>query len=142
MESCLGQKGESNIALRREDPKQQATEPSTPPEPVSLLSGSIVVQPTQMWRKTFFVTSPGRITGHFEASGGLGDDIEVMIGTQAACAAWIRGQSTQALYSSGRVRGGQIDMAVDYAGPYCLALNNGFSLVSAKHVSADITLHY
>ena len=46
------------------------------------------------------------------------------------------------LYSSGRVTSGRIDVTVPYAGSYCVAFSNAFSLVSAKHVSADITLHY
>ena len=139
----LGREGKSSITLRCEDPTQQAaTRASPPPPPLSLLSGATVVQPTRVWYKIFPAGVRSRIIGRFQTSGGRRNDIEAVVATQAECVAWIQGRSTEVLYSSGRVTSGQIDVTVPYAGSYCVAFSNAFSLVSAKHVSADITLHY
>ena len=100
-----------------------------------------MVQPTRIWHKMFPAGEQSRIIGHFQAIGGLGNDIEALVARQDQCVAWIRGQSTEVLYSSGRVTSGRIDVTVPEAGSYCVAFSNAFSLVSAKHVSADITLH-
>jgi hypothetical protein len=84
-----------------------------------------------------------RIEGHFSASGGLGNDIEVFVMNEDSYANWQNRHATQPYFSSGRVTQGTFDVQLPSdTGTYYLVFNNRFSLLTPKTIHADATFHY
>ena len=83
-----------------------------------------------------------RIVGSFHASGGMGNDISTLVAEWGQCENWINGHQAQALYSSGVVTNGVLNVPITQAGSYCLAFSNKMALVSSKTVSGDVALRY
>ena len=116
--------------------------------PVSkpLLDGQTVVSAGQTRYWTFETSaaafSSPRVVGSFEASGGMGNDIETAIGEWAECENWINGHRARLLYSSGRVTAGNLDVSIPRPGRYCLAFSNRMSLFSGKTIAGIISLRY
>jgi hypothetical protein len=107
-------------------------QPSSVLRPFSqkLVSGETRVDPAQYRYWTFTVghavVSP-YVTGSFHASGGIGNDIQVVLAEKGEFENWANGR---------------MDVPITEPGTYCLGLSNTFSLLSAKTISADIELQY
>jgi hypothetical protein len=86
------------------------------------------------------------IDGHFDATGGSGNDVEVLLVNQEGLTNWTNHHQAIAYYSSGRLTTDslnvQLPATTDAATTYYLVFNNAFSLFSNKAVSSDIKLHY
>lgn len=80
----------------------------------------------------------GRITGNATAFGGFGDNIRVLVMTEGQFHAWRAGERTYPLYDSGKQSSIELDFPLSEPGKYSIVLDNGFSLVSPKEVTADI----
>jgi hypothetical protein len=110
-----------------------------------LLTGSVAVPPlrVQYWK---FEVSPtmtnAHVTGTFHAAGGFGNDIEAIVAEWSECENWINGHHGEALYASGKVTNGAVDVPISGAGTYCLAFSNKISLLTGKTISGDIALQY
>ena len=94
-------------------------------------------------------SSEVHMQGRFEASGGSGNDVEVVILSEDAFTNWQNHHSVSTYYNSGRVTVGTVDARLPStlgnageSATYYLIFNNAFSVFSNKAVSADITLHY
>jgi hypothetical protein len=94
-------------------------------------------------------SSEVHMQGRFEASGGSGNDVEVVIVSEDAFTNWQNHHNVSAFYNSGRVTVGTVDARLPStagnpgeSATYYLIFNNAFSVFSNKAVSADITLHY
>jgi hypothetical protein len=84
-----------------------------------------------------------RIEGHFRASGGLGNDIEVFVMNEDSYANWQNRHATRTYFSSGRMTQGTFDVELPSdAGTYYLVFNNRFSLLTQKTINAEATFHY
>jgi hypothetical protein len=84
-----------------------------------------------------------RVTGHFVAYGGLGNDIDVFIAEEKEFGKWLDGQPSKVRYQSGKVTTGDIDVKLPLLNAaYYLCFNNKFSAFSAKTIDADVTLSY
>lgn len=116
----------------------------TTPVAQNVYSGQLKVAAIQCryWNLTITPTMlNAHLIGSFQASGGLGNDIEVLIAEQAEFQNWLNGHPARTLYSSGKVTAGKIDVPLS-SGSYVLAFNNKFSLLSAKQVTVDISIQY
>jgi hypothetical protein len=83
------------------------------------------------------------LKGHFAATGGTGNDIEVYLLTADDLVNWQNGHTVHTLYNSGRVTQETVNVTLpNDAGKYCLVFNNKFSFLTPKAVQADITLTY
>lgn len=82
------------------------------------------------------------VDGHFSASGGFGNDIEVYLLDEDGFANWQNRHSATSYYNSGRLTQGQIHARLAVAGSYYLVFNNNFSLITPKAVQVLATLHY
>ncbi len=104
------------------------------------------VEPGKMLYWTFKVLpemQKTRVVGKFEASGGSGNDVRVVLLTPAQFVKWRnREPSVATVYDSGRVRASTVDVALPEPGTYHLVFDNTFSVMSAKNVSADIRMTY
>lgn len=84
-----------------------------------------------------------RVSGHFLALGGSGNDIEVFLAEEKEFGKWLDGQPSKAYYQSGRTTAGDIDVKLPLLNAtYYLCFNNKFSVLSSKTVSADVSLFY
>jgi hypothetical protein len=84
-----------------------------------------------------------RVTGHFVAYGGSGNDIGTFIAEEKEFGEWLDGRPSKVRYQSGRVTTGDIDVKLPLLNAtYYLCFNNKFSVLSAKTVDADVTLSY
>ena len=111
---------------------------------VRLLLGSVAVPPLQVryWKFEVSPTMTNACYGNFHASGGAGNDIEAMVAEWGDCENWINGHHGMALYASGKVTNGALDVPIREAGTYCLAFSNKMALLSGKTVSGRIELQY
>jgi hypothetical protein len=110
-----------------------------------LVNGNFVVQPLRYGTVQFSV--PGgatqvKVKGFFRASGGTGNDIQVVIASPVEFQNWIDGRQAQVFYATGKVTGGAINVENLPPGDYTLAFNNKFSALSRKQVTAVLTLSY
>jgi hypothetical protein len=84
-----------------------------------------------------------KVQGHFEATGGTGNDIEVFLLSEEQFTNWKNRHSTPTYYNSGKLTVGDLQAALpDDAGTYYLVFNNNFSLLTAKAVQFNGTMDY
>ena len=84
-----------------------------------------------------------RVQGHFSATGGSGNDIEVFLLNADQYTNWQNGHSTPTFYNSGKVTVGDANAVLPSdAGTYYLVFNNRFSMFSPKAVEEHFTLTY
>lgn len=93
-----------------------------------------------------FTVPPGAtnisVDGHFAATGGSGNDIEVYILNQDSFVNFQNHHDSPTYYNSGEVTQNEINAVLPGAGTYYLVLNNNFSLITPKAVQVSATLHY
>ncbi len=91
-------------------------------------------------------SSDVRMEGRFEASGGTGNDVEVLILSEDAFTNWQNHHRVPTYYNSGKVTVGTIEArlpaTITDSATYYLIFSNVFSVFSNKAVSADISLHF
>jgi hypothetical protein len=111
------------------------------PASTKLLTGETVVKAGGYVTNTFTV-EPGmqnfRIAGHFKASGGSGNDIQVVIATEDDFDNWINGHQAKVFYGTEQITDGNLNVGPLAPGKYVLAFSNKFSLLTTKYVSAEI----
>jgi hypothetical protein len=138
--------GLTKLALTR----AQTNETSTPKAPSAfvmparhrtmLASGVISIPATYITSQCFQISNDMRsaiVTGRFQASGGAQNDIQVVLATEDNFTNWRNRNGGVLLYDSGRTTVGKVYISLPDEGRYCLGFVNGFSLFSAKSVSAD-----
>jgi hypothetical protein len=82
------------------------------------------------------------ISGQFKASGGTGNDIQVVIAEESEYTNWINGHPATALYSTGKTTTGTFDVQVMQSGIYYLAFSNKFSAFTDKSLFVESQLSY
>lgn len=82
------------------------------------------------------------LQGHFAATGGARNDIEVWVMNDDTFVNWQNRHSVTPIYSSGRVTQGTLNVPLPESGTYYLVFNNQFSLISPKAVEDNLTLTY
>lgn len=87
------------------------------------------------------MTSP-RLTGRLTAAGGSGNDIVVLVMSDADFMNWKNGHEVRPLFNSGQVTVADLDVALPGAGDYRLVLSNQFSSMTPKTVSGQVRLRW
>ena len=109
-----------------------------------IASGQIVVRANGYVQYRFQITPDMRdahVNGRFNASGGTGNDIEVVIATEEEFTNWINGHQARVFYSTqGRETTDTFDVRLA-PGTYYMAFNNRFSAFSAKDVFLEVDLN-
>jgi hypothetical protein len=80
------------------------------------------------------------ISGYVQASGGTGNDIDVLILSDADFPNWKNGQAVTPLYDSGKVTGAQVFARPAASGTYYMVFSNKFSALSPKSIGAKLQL--
>jgi len=84
-----------------------------------------------------------RVQGHFQATGGTGNDIEVFLLNEEQFTNWKNGHATPTFYNSGKITVGDVQAIVPNGpGTYYLIFNNNFSALTAKAVTFNGTMTY
>ena len=83
------------------------------------------------------------LKGHFAASGGSGNDIEVFVVSEDEFVNWQNGHPTKPLYNSGKVTQDSINLTLSSdATNYYAVFSNKFSLLTPTAVQASIDLNF
>jgi ribosomal protein S27AE len=110
------------------------------------LVNALVTVPAAQYEYYQFVVPSGAtavtVSGSFTASGGTGNDIEVLVFDQTNYVNWENGHAASAYYDSGQVTTGTISVNLPGAGTYYLVYNNSFSATSSKNVQTTVNLTY
>ncbi len=110
-----------------------------------IATGQIVVRPKGYVRYRLQIADgmlQARVSGHFNASGGTGNDIEAVIATEDEFTNWINGHPANVFYSTqGKKTTDTFDVRLA-PGTYILAFSNTFSAMSAKDVFLEADLSY
>jgi hypothetical protein len=110
-----------------------------------LFTGLVAVKAGGYVTNTFSV-EPGmqnfRLTGHFQASGGTGNDIQAVLATEDEFQNWVNGHQAKVFYSTAQTTTGNLNVGPLVPGRYVLAFSNTFSLLTDKNVSAEITANW
>jgi len=80
------------------------------------------------------------ITGHLTASGGLGNDIQVLVLSETDYANWNNGHTVTPLYNSGQVTAADVNARLPESGTYYVVLSNKFSTFTPKTVTGDLRM--
>jgi hypothetical protein len=84
-----------------------------------------------------------RADGHFSASGGLGNDLEVAVMDADAYANWENRHQAGVYYSSGKVTQSSVHAILpNGGGTYYVVFSNRFSVFSGKQVEAQVAVRY
>lgn len=82
------------------------------------------------------------LQGHFNATGGGGNDVEVWVMNDDEYVNWQNKHSVTSIYNSGRITQGTVNISLAQPGTYYLLFNNRFSFVSPKAMQDNISLTY
>lgn len=88
---------------------------------------------------SFSIENNATLTGDFTASGGSGNDIQVLLMNQDDYINWKNGHAARVYYNSEKITVGKIDVHLN-PGTYYLVFSNRFGLLFGKKVDAHIKL--
>jgi hypothetical protein len=107
----------------------------------TLFTGQTVVKANGYVTKKFTV-EPGmqdfHVVGQFNASGGAGNDIQVVLTDEDEFQNWVNGHEAKVFYSTKQITTGKLDVGPLEPGRYVLAFSNTFSAFTDKYVFAEI----
>jgi hypothetical protein len=114
------------------------------PVDVPIASGQITV-PARSYVSYKIVVTPEMvdpvISGNFNASGGMGNDVRALLSDEPNFTNWINGHEASGFWSTNRETTASFSVHPP-PGTYVLALSNQFSLISGKQVFVDFHLNY
>ncbi len=82
------------------------------------------------------------LQGHFTATGGANNDIEVWLMNDDGFVNWQNRHPVTPIYNSGRITQGTLNVSLPESGTYYLIFNNRFSVISPKAVQDNVSLTY
>lgn len=113
------------------------------PQSLPLVRGTISIAAGRYYHCPFHVASSTknvRLKGSFEAvSGG---EVVVCVFDDLNFRNWAASADSKALYNSGRLVVGKIDLAITGTGNYHLVFSNTFSWITRKTLKVSVDLHF
>jgi hypothetical protein len=113
---------------------------------VNIVNGLITVNGLGYEYYPFYVPSGATnvyVQGSFTASGGFGNDIEVLVMDSTDFINWQNGHQASAYYDSGQLTTSSFDVPLPSGpGTYYLVYSNTFSIISQKNVNTQANLSY
>jgi predicted nucleic acid-binding Zn ribbon protein len=115
------------------------------PATQNLFTGQITVRPGGYVSNTFTV-QPGmlnfHVVGQFSASGGLGNDIQVVLADPNQFQDWINGHPATVFYSTNKETTEHFDIGPLGQGQYIFAFSNKFSIFAQKQVFTQVDANW
>jgi hypothetical protein len=124
--------------LRRRE--ERRTELQGTNQPTQLCDGRLVVPAGSYLPIPFQVAGTATVQGSFEAGGGAGNDIQVIVGPRSEVLNWLNGHGGTVAYASEKLTSGTVNVLLTVPGDYLLVFSNTFSIISNKAVVANIQL--
>jgi len=124
-------------------PNQHA--PILVPMSTKLFTGQIIVKAGGYVTNKFTVDPSMRnfrVTGHFNASGGTGNDIQIVLADEDEFQNWINGHEAKVFYSTPKITTGKLDVGALGPGRYVLAFSNTFSTLTDKQIFAEVEANW
>ena len=90
----------------------------------------------------FDAPTASRVVGRFVASGGQGNDVQVVVANADSFENWKNGHPAQVLYQTDKTTVGTLNVSIPQPGTYYLGFNNKFSMFADKTVAGRIQLYY
>ena len=139
--------GYLSTQLTTKNPNASAIDKLTKQEhTLTATSPALVVNPLSFYCYRFDIpqgASGVMMRGDFTASGGLGNDIEVLLLSETDLTNWRNGHAASMLYDSGKVTTGAINVNLPPdPRTYYLVFNNRFSALARKSVRVNAVLTY
>ena len=97
-------------------------------------------------RATFTITPPAygttdyTLIGRFEAAGGSGNDIRVVLLDKDNYVNWSNGHEATVLFDGGRTTLTKMQVAIDPTKAYVLVFDNSFSIMADKRVKGELSV--
>ncbi len=88
-------------------------------------------------RSTTLSSSDCVLKGHIVASGGAGNDIQVMLLEETNFLHWHKGHRAQTLFNSGKLTAVRMAVSIVQSSTYCLVLDNALSASTEKVVAVE-----
>jgi hypothetical protein len=82
------------------------------------------------------------LKGHFIASGGSGNDIRILLFDSTNFLNWKNNHEASVMYQSGAITAADMSVPITQPGQYYLVLDNKFSLLTDKVVTAEVFAEY
>src|ERR1035437_6271838 len=111
----------------------------------NLVNGAITVKAGSYYEVPFTITNAmtnSSVQGSFNASGGSGNDIIVLVFDDTSFFNWVNGHQATPIYNSGQLTTSNINASITTPGTYHLVFSNMFSLVTSKQVTTSVNLQY
>jgi hypothetical protein len=109
-----------------------------------IMNGSRLVQALDYlgWdlKPDFDVMGDPTVEGHISASGGTGNDIQVLIFTDSQFLNWKNGHEVTPIYNSGQVTAADVHALLPDPGTYHVILSNKFSALTPKTVEGSLRM--
>lgn len=105
----------------------------------NIVDGPISVPALDDAHYSFSIENNATLTGDFTASGGSGNDIQVLLMGKGDYINWKNGHEFRFYYDSGKITVGEINVHLN-PGNYYLVFSNRFGLLFGKKVDAHIKL--
>lgn len=105
----------------------------------NIVDGTISVPALDDAHYSFSIENYATLTGDFTASGGSGNDIQVLLMGKDDYINWKNGHEFRFYYDSGKITVGEINVYLN-PGNYYLVFSNRFGLLFGKKVDAHIKL--
>ena len=116
------------------------------PQTRSLVNGLITVGSGQYYDCSFSVNTNSMqnvsVTGSFTASGGSGNDTQVLVIDDMALTNWKNGHQANVYFDSGKMTTGNINANIPSSGQYHLIFSNTFSTISSKKINTNANLNW
>jgi hypothetical protein len=133
--------------LWNQNPPKAASPPPPPQQHrLSMPKGAFTVRQLNASNYKFAVPAGAfdvTMKGHFAATGGARNDIEVFVLTEDEFVNWQNRHQVNALYSSGQVTQDSINLTLPAdAATYYVVFSNKFSFISPKAVEANVDVNF
>jgi hypothetical protein len=127
-------------------PLHAADEPQVTWKSAPVFRGSVNVQAAASTRYEIRVDKKSmkspRLVGRVTASGGKGNDVIVLVLTEADYVNWRNNRPTRPLYESGQVKLADLSVALPASGIYYVVFSNLFSGMTPKTISGKLDLRW
>ena len=113
---------------------------------IEIINTKVTVEPQTLWDTVFYIDGRFmrnvRVVGWVMASGGIFDDVKILVLNDIDFTNWKNFHKTNGIYQSDKITIAQIEEEIKEPGSYHLVINNRFSEFSSKTVLAKVYLYY
>ncbi len=112
---------------------------------MNIVNGLLIIDPEGCQGYRFQTPSEAsciHVQGSFTTSGGVGNDIQMLIMDMVAFLDWQNHLPVRLYHDSGKLKECDFDVSLPAGGDFCIVFSNTFSSVSRKVVKAKANLIY